>query len=72
MLWVLKRTVSMRQFFLAPKHMLKIRGKKIFTILRWNFRLSKPMFLQHFFFLIPGYNRSEPRCDSVYIVYYDI
>ena len=29
MLWILKRT----WFFLAPKHMLKIMGKKIFTIL---------------------------------------
>ena len=31
MLWVLKRTVSMRRFFWAPKHMLKIKGKKILT-----------------------------------------
>ena len=30
MLWVLKRTVSM-------KHMLKLMGKKIITILRWKF-----------------------------------
>ena len=36
MLWVLKRTVSMRRFFWAPKHMLKLMGKEIFTILRWN------------------------------------
>ena len=33
MLWVLKRTGS----FEHPKHMLKIMGKKIFTILRWLF-----------------------------------
>ena len=30
---LLKRTVSMRCFFEHPKHMLKIMGKKIFTIL---------------------------------------
>ena len=35
MLWVLKRTVSMRRFFFEhPKHMLKLTGKKISTILR--------------------------------------
>ena len=42
MLWVLKRTVSLRRFFWShldgsfehPKHMLKLMGKKIFTILR--------------------------------------
>ena len=36
-LWVLKRTVS---FFEHPKHMLKLIGKKIFTILR-----SKTLFI---------------------------
>ena len=30
MLWVLKRTVLMRQFFWAPKQMLKLMGKKMF------------------------------------------
>ena len=44
MLWVLKQIVSMRLFFWAPKNMLKIIGKKIFTVLRWKFCLSKPMF----------------------------
>ena len=34
MLWVLKRTVSMRRH---PKHMLKLMGKKISTILHLNF-----------------------------------
>ena len=35
MLWVLKRTVSMRRgFFEHPKHMIKLMGKEIFTILR--------------------------------------
>ena len=37
MLWVLKRTVSMRWFFWVPKTYVKIDGKKIFTILRWKF-----------------------------------
>ena len=32
MMWVLKRTVSMRQFFWAPK-----TYAKIFTILHWKF-----------------------------------
>ena len=37
-LWVLKRTVSLRRFFWAPKHMFKLTSKKIITILRsWNF-----------------------------------
>ena len=34
MLWVLKLTVSMRRFFQHPKHMFKLMGKKIITILR--------------------------------------
>ena len=34
MLWVLKRTVSMRRFFVHPKHMFKLMDYKIFTILR--------------------------------------
>ena len=33
MLWVLKRTVSMSSFE-HPKHMSKLMGEKIFTILR--------------------------------------
>ena len=33
MLWVLKRTVSMRRFFWAPKHMLRLMGKEILTSL---------------------------------------
>ena len=32
MLWVLKRTVSKDGSFEHPKHMLKLMGKKIFTI----------------------------------------
>ena len=33
MLWVFKRTISMRQSFEHPKRMCKPRGKKIFMIL---------------------------------------
>ena len=40
MLWVLKRTVSMRRFFWAPKTYVKLMGKKIFTIL-----ISKILFI---------------------------
>ena len=40
MLWVLKRTVSMRRFFLAPKNMFKLMHKKIFAILRKLFLLN--------------------------------
>ena len=34
MLWVLKRTVSMRQSIEHSKHMFKLMGKKIIKILR--------------------------------------
>ena len=37
MLWVLKKTVSMRRFFWAPKHMFKLMDKKIIAILRYFF-----------------------------------
>ena len=40
MLWVLKRTVSMRRFFKHPKHMLKMMGKKIITILHAKILLN--------------------------------
>ena len=41
MLWVLKRTISMRLFFEHPKHMLKIIGKYIKYIENiYNFRLK--------------------------------
>ena len=43
MLWVLKRTFSMRRSFEHPKHKLKLMGKKIFPILRLQFCLSKPV-----------------------------
>ena len=43
MLWVLKRTLSMNLFFIAPKHKLKLMGKKILIFLRSNKCLSKPM-----------------------------
>ena len=42
MLWVLKRTVSMRRFFRAPKHMFKLIDKKIIAILRKLFLLNLP------------------------------
>ena len=48
MLWVLKRTVSMRRFFWAPKYLLKLMGKKIFTIYAENFCLSKPVIVYIF------------------------
>ena len=34
MLWVLKRTISLRRLFSAPKTYAKITGKILFTILR--------------------------------------
>ena len=37
MLWVLKRTVSVGGSFEHPKHMLKLMGKEIFTMLRSKF-----------------------------------
>ena len=43
MMWALKRTVSLRRFFEHPKHMLKLMAKKIYTILRSIFFLTKPM-----------------------------
>ena len=45
MLWALKRTLSMRRFFWAPRtYMFKLMSKKIFTILRcFFFCLSKPV-----------------------------
>ena len=36
MLWVLKRTVSMRRFFEHPKQMFKLSDQKLLTILRPN------------------------------------
>ena len=32
MMWVLKRTVSMRRFFCAPRHMFKLMDKKIIGV----------------------------------------
>ena len=43
MLLVLKRMVSMDGSFEHPKHMLKLMGKKEFTILRSKICLSKPV-----------------------------
>ena len=44
MLWVLKRTISMKWFFWAPKTYANFNGKKIFTILHWNFLFLKGKF----------------------------
>ena len=41
MLWVLKRTVSMRPFFEHPKDMLKLMGKKILKIYLSNILFIK-------------------------------
>ena len=37
--WVLRRTISMSRYFLAPKHIFKLKGKEIITInvLIWNY-----------------------------------
>ena len=43
MLWVLKRTVSMRRFIWAPKTYAKIMGINKLTILLKKMCLSKPM-----------------------------
>ena len=51
MLWVLERTVSMRQFFEHPKHMFKLMGKKIITHLHSKNVLSKLVFNRDFFTL---------------------
>ena len=40
MLWVLKRTVSMRRFFEHPKHMFGLLGKKIIAFLRSKILLN--------------------------------
>ena len=43
MLWVPKRTVSIRRFFLALKTYVKLIGKTIFAIVRGKKCLSKPV-----------------------------
>ena len=42
MLWMLKRTVSLRRFLTAPKHMFKLMDKKIIANLRKLFLLIWP------------------------------
>ena len=63
MLWVLKRTVSMRGSFENPKQMLKLMGKKIFTII-WTVQsltsVNPNQNWQSFTFLI-----SESKCVVV-------
>ena len=47
MLWVLKRTVSMRRFFWAPKTYVKIDGfENIFQFYAEIFCLSTPVFIE--------------------------
>ena len=53
MLWVLKRTVSMRRFFEHPEQMLKLMDKKIFTILHSNI-LSILIYLYNNFLISIG------------------
>ena len=63
MLWVLKRTVSMRRFFEHPEHMFKLMDKKIITFLRklfflnWLYALDKWHFCKwgKFFRFLPGW-----------------
>ena len=43
MLWVLKRTISLRDSFKHPKHMLKSMGKKYLQVYTENICLSKPV-----------------------------
>ena len=45
MLWVLKRTVSLRLFFRAPKTYAKKMDKKIIAILRQLFLLNWPTWM---------------------------
>ena len=63
MLWVPKRTVSMTPFE-HPKHMLKLIGKKIFTILRSKiFFISKPLTSAHI--LLNLLNKSNVRLNNI-------
>ena len=52
--------------FEHPKHMLKIMGKKILTILRWNFFCSSKPLRGHFEFCFCLYKliRLEVSCES--------
>ena len=71
MLWVLKRTVSMRRFFLAPKTYVKTdQLENIYNFMLKFFCLSKPMGyyiliniqkMNSFFEFGP---REQPVCDK--------
>ena len=50
MLWVLKRTISMRRFFWAPKTYAQNYGLENIYNLRWKICLSKPPVLPTVFF----------------------
>ena len=41
--WYSKEPPQWDRSFEHPKHLLKLNGKKNFTILHWNFCLSKPV-----------------------------
>ena len=67
MLWVFKRTISMRRFFLAPKRMFKLMGKKMFAILR-----SKILFIWTYgilFILIDYPKHIDTICVQLSILY---
>ena len=45
MLWVFKRTISVRSFFEHPKHMFNLISKKIIAMLRLKICLTGPIFV---------------------------
>ena len=49
MLWVVKSTVSMRRFILAPTHMLKLRERKYLQFTTESFCLSEPVLQYHYY-----------------------
>ena len=57
MLWVLKRTVAMRWFFLAQNYRLNLMCKKILTILR-----STSVFISTMIYTVCRYD--TPQCTS--------
>ena len=67
MVWVFKRTVSMRRSFEHPKHMLKLMGQNIFSIFTIKvFCLSDPclcfsysVFLTNRLHYIHGYHNPD-------------
>ena len=82
MLWVLKKSMSMRRFFWAPKHMFKLMNKKILIQLyQWitNWVIFYASFLMSWFFsnqllqkIIPGIPSEcqtlGPNCPNLVLV----